>query len=40
MSAYLESNAELERNKVECLLNDYPEGLKKMKKFIMISQGH
>ena len=30
MSAYLESNAELERNKVECLLNDYPEGLKKM----------
>ena len=30
MSAYLESNAELEKNKVKCLLNDYPEGLKIM----------
>jgi len=30
MSAYLESNAELEKNKVKCLLNDYPEGLEKM----------
>ena len=30
MSAYLESNAELENNKVKCLLKDHPEGLKKM----------
>tara|TARA_B100001113_G_scaffold198385_1_gene162530 strand:+ start:730 stop:1245 length:516 start_codon:yes stop_codon:yes gene_type:complete len=30
MSAYLESNAELEKEKVKCLLNDYPEGLKIM----------
>jgi len=33
MSAYLESNAELERNKVECLLKDYPKGHEKLKEF-------
>jgi hypothetical protein len=30
MSAYLESNAELERSKVKCLLKDNPEGVKRL----------